>query len=215
MEEKFLEMDLLEDTLLPYGFLLKDGKYVLKKAINNTLYVLICLTKDHLEVSVRNNIDDELYLPYKMKKATGAYVSKVREKVDEILESIYKNCFTKRDDKNEVLSYCQETYGTIPEYLWDKTPDACVLRVGTKWYGIMMTIGKDKLGLSSQNSCTILNLKNSSDKIVSLIDNIHYFKAYHMNKKYWFTILLDKTVKMEEVKELIDESYQLIEKKKE
>lgn len=31
-----------------------------------------------------------------------------------------------------------------------------------------------------------------------------------MNKKYWFSVLLDNSIDLEEVKKLIDESYQIV-----
>ena len=37
--------------------------------------------------------------------------------------------------------------------------------------------------------------------------------AYHMNKKHWISILLDRTVQITQVEKLLDESYQLVTKK--
>ena len=37
--------------------------------------------------------------------------------------------------------------------------------------------------------------------------------AYHMNKKHWISILLDRTVQITKVEKLLDESYQLVTKK--
>ncbi len=214
MEEKFLEMNVLEERLIPYGFKKENNQYLLKEEINESLYAIIILTKDTLEVEVREKEDDEIYLPYKMKRANGAYVSKVREKVDEILTSIYSACCLKNTYQEDIFSYCKEAYGTLPEYLFERIPDAAVLRTETKWYGILMRINKNKLGLLSEEACTILNVKNTPEKIQNLIDQEHYFKAYHMNKKYWVTILLDKTIDLNTVKKLIDESYQLVRNKK-
>ena len=59
----------------------------------------------------------------------------------------------------------------------------------------------------------ILNVKNTPEKINALIDHIHYFPAYHMNKKHWISILLDRTVQITQVEKLLDESYQLVTKK--
>ena len=40
-----------------------------------------------------------------------------------------------------------------------------------------------------------------------------YFPGYHMNKKYWVTILLDGTVNEAKVLDFLDMSYNLIDKK--
>ncbi|MFQ7172685.1 MAG: hypothetical protein ACLRQF_11780 [Thomasclavelia ramosa] len=36
----------------------------------------------------------------------------------------------------------------------------------------------------------MLNVKNTPEKINTLIDRIHYFPAYHMNKKHWIVFYL-------------------------
>ena len=56
----------------------------------------------------------------------------------------------------------------------------------------------------------VLNLKYSTDKILDIIDNKNIFPAYHMNKKHWISIVLDKNIKLETIKELIDISYSLV-----
>ena len=56
----------------------------------------------------------------------------------------------------------------------------------------------------------ILNVKYPTDKILEIIDNKNIFPAYHMNKKNWISIVLDKNIKLETIKELIDISYSLV-----
>lgn len=56
-------------------------------------------------------------------------------------------------------------------------------------------------------------MKNRPEKIRSLIDNNHYFSAYHMNKKYWITVLLDNILEIDQVKTFLDERYQLVNNK--
>ncbi|MCR0350613.1 MmcQ/YjbR family DNA-binding protein [[Clostridium] innocuum] len=42
------------------------------------------------------------------------------------------------------------------------------------------------------------------------MDHVCYFPAYHMNKTYWFSVLLDQKLSWEQLQRLIDESYQLV-----
>lgn len=56
----------------------------------------------------------------------------------------------------------------------------------------------------------ILNVKHHTDEISDIIDNQNIFPAYHMNKKHWISIVLDKNIKLETIKELIDISYSLV-----
>ena len=40
----------------------------------------------------------------------------------------------------EIFKYVQKQYGTVPEYLWSKSPDSAVLRhKNGKWYAVIMT----------------------------------------------------------------------------
>ena len=42
-----------------------------------------------------------------------------------------------------------------------------------------------------------------------MIDKKRYFPGWHMNKKHWYTIILDGSVSTEEICSRIDESYRL------
>ena len=73
-----------------------------------------------------------------------------------------------------------------------------------------MTVKSSVLKIESEELIDIMNIKLDPEKIKQLIDNVNYFEAYHMNKKYWITILLDSNLDINKVKELIDESYKLV-----
>lgn len=66
------------------------------------------------------------------------------------------------------------------------------------------------LGLPSNSKIDILNVKLAPEKIVQLIDSAQYYAAYHMNKKYWMTILLNENTDLNMVYKLLDESYQAV-----
>lgn len=117
--------------------------------------------------------------------------------------------------KNQIFKYAKNTYGTLPEYLWQKDPQSAVLRHGDnlKWYALIMNIPKTRLGLDSGETADILDVKCDNIIIGSLLRNSGYFPAYHMNKQNWITVLLDGTVPFEEIRGLIDLSYELTKKK--
>lgn len=75
-----------------------------------------------------------------------------------------------------------------------------------------MTIDKSKLS-DSTGEVEIINVKTDEATINKLIKQDGFYKAYHMNKKNWITILLDGTVKYNEIIKLIDKSYELIDKR--
>ena len=81
-----------------------------------------------------------------------------------------------------------------------------------KWYALILEVKYNKLNKNTDitTKVKVLNLKYSTDKILDIIDNKNIFPAYHMNKKHWISIVLDKNIKLETIKELIDISYSLV-----
>lgn len=52
-----------------------------------------------------------------------------------------------------------------------------------------------------------INVKADTMLIDSLVNEPGFYRAYHMNKRYWISILLDGSVSDETIKGLIEESY--------
>jgi predicted DNA-binding protein (MmcQ/YjbR family) len=77
---------------------------------------------------------------------------------------------------------------------------------------------KDKLFLLTGLNRTPLqfNVKCDPDKAIELRDEYPncVLPGYHMNKKHWNTIIVDGTLSKKQLKAMIDESYNLVGKKK-
>ena len=104
----------------------------------------------------------------------------------------------------EILRAAAETFGTQPEYLWQDTPSYAVLRhtEGRRWYAVLMTVPRARLGLPGAGAADILNVKCDPALAGSLRLNPGILPAYHMNKDTWLSVLLDGTVEgMECVKD--------------
>lgn len=71
-----------------------------------------------------------------------------------------------------------------------------------------MNINKNKLDSDNQD-IEIVNLKLKEDHIQQLLHQKGFYKAYHMNKQKWISIILDDTLSDYEIIQHIDESYQL------
>lgn len=74
-----------------------------------------------------------------------------------------------------------------------------------------MNVPARKLALDQDGVVDIINIKLPTDQIQELIDNQKYFTAYHMNKKNWITILLNKNIDVSALKNLLQISYDLVE----
>ncbi len=117
--------------------------------------------------------------------------------------------------REELLRYARDAYGTEPEYPWLDEPSFAVLRhtLGTKWYGLVMSLPKKTLGLPGEGSVEVLNLKLDPALVFILRGQEGYLPAWHMNKTHWLTVRLDGSVPAERVRDLLDQSFALTKKK--
>ena len=113
----------------------------------------------------------------------------------------------------KIYEYVKDKYNTTPEFLWRKYPDCCIFRCSKnkKWYGVIMTVKKEKIGLRGTDSTYILNTKIDDPIYLNfLLKKEGFFKAYHMNKNNWVTAVLDGTVPLKDIFKLIDLSYLIV-----
>lgn len=113
--------------------------------------------------------------------------------------------------RSDVLGYAEEQFGEVPVYLWAKTPEAAVLRHAgnQKWYALMMSVERARLGLEGAGAVDILNLKIDPLLIGVLRRREGFLPAYHMNKEHWITLLLDDAVERDEGLQLLEMSYRM------
>ena len=113
--------------------------------------------------------------------------------------------------REEIFQYVKEQYGTEPEYLWKKDPDSAVLRhKNGKWYAVLMTVEKSKLGLEENDLVDIMDVKCNPEMTSMIIQTYGFLPGYHMNKQHWITILLDGSVSAAKTLDFLDMSYDLI-----
>ena len=116
--------------------------------------------------------------------------------------------------REEIYEYVKKQYGTVPEYLWKESPESAVLRhKNGKWYAVLMQVEKSRLGLEGDTKVDIIDVKCDSDMVGLLTQTYGFLPGYHMNKKYWITMLLDGTVSEAKILDFLDMSYDLIDGK--
>ena len=116
--------------------------------------------------------------------------------------------------RKEVFDYVASEYGTQPEHPWMDLPEYAVLRhPGGKWYGVVMYVRGDRLGIGGEDFHDILVFKCPPELHPALLARKGFLPAYHMNKLNWLAVLLDGSVPADEVKGLIDLSYSLVDER--
>ncbi len=203
--------------LIKYGFKEKNNQYeYITTLINDEFDLFVSFSKSgNLDYKVIDIIAKEEYFLIKVPDANGEYVGNIREKCKEKIKQIIESCFETESFKSrqaqQVIKYVKEKYENNPEFLWKNDNGSAVFRhdKNKKWYGVLLTISKNKLGLNSDEIVEILDLKILPEEIEKVVDNEKYFLGYHMNKKHWFTIILDGSEKIEKIFEYIDKSYNM------
>jgi predicted DNA-binding protein (MmcQ/YjbR family) len=76
---------------------------------------------------------------------------------------------------------------------------------------VLKTNGKSFLLISLNSDPVQFNAKCDPEKALQLRESYDgILPGYHMNKKHWNTVLLDGTLPLQLVRELIDHSYELV-----
>ena len=112
--------------------------------------------------------------------------------------------------RETVFAYIKRKYNISPEYPWVKYGSNAVFRHSDnkKWFALVMSVGKDKLGLPGEGSVDVVDLKIDDAMFHDLlVQKEGILPGYHMNKEHWITVLLDGTVEEHSVCGLIDASF--------
>ena len=119
--------------------------------------------------------------------------------------------------RERIDRYINEQYGVEAEFPWDRDDTSAVYRHrdNKKWFALIMNVRRDKLGLSGDGYVAAMNLKIDDINIHEmLITEDGIFPGYHMNKQHWISVLLDGTVALPEILDLIDISFRTTASKK-
>ena len=202
---------------IAYGFSRTEAGLELKKELPSVgLYAVFVIAGKSFEVNVFDADTDEEYLPFNVLDNITGFVTGIREQVEDLVQEIKEKCLLNSNMKLRLMEYCERKFGTEPEAPWEDSPDAYTFKTAkrNKWYALFMTIPYKSLGLVAKGALDVVNIKLPPEKVLDLIDRVHFYPAYHMNKKHWITIVLDKEVDEPLVQQLLDESYGLVEKLK-
>lgn len=119
--------------------------------------------------------------------------------------------------RDTVFAHIKKKYKVSPEYPWHKYDDNAVFRHSDnkKWFALVMSVAREKLGLSGDGYVDVINLKVDDMMLKDmLVRENGICRAYHMNKEHWITVLLDGTVEMDKIYDLIHGSYEATASKK-
>jgi predicted DNA-binding protein (MmcQ/YjbR family) len=101
--------------------------------------------------------------------------------------------------RDEVLRHCDRKRGAVEEYPFGD--GVAVFKVAGKMFALVSLDGPDGF----------VNLKCDPDLALELRDRLPAVRpGYHANKRHWNTVDLDVPLDPDELREMIDHSYDLV-----
>ena len=203
-----------KEKLLDFGFLEVEAAFVLKKEIaGGQFYTEIKLSDKILSADVFETATNEKYVLFNVASAQGAFVGQIRSEVQDLIEEIRAECFISQDIKEKYVDFLHSYFNAPGDTPWVEQGDSSstVYRCpNNKWFALIMQIKFKNLGFESDEPVWAVNLK--SENVEAITDKKSIFPAYHMNKKYWITVLLTAVTDFEKLCELTKKSFALVQK---
>ena len=203
--------------LLDFGFKKIKQEYVYQTEIMQGSFCLTVTINElgEIETVLKEPDTDEIYTLHLIDGVKGSFVGRIRCEYESVLDTILKECYEpcvfKSKQSYEIINYVRNKYGDELEYLWEKFPDNAISRRrdNKKWYLIIMTIKKNKLGFENDDKVEVINFRTNDE---SIFEEPNIYPGYHMNKKRWFTVILDDKTDTKTIFEYLDKSYILAKK---
>lgn len=203
-----------KDKLLAFGLAEADGSLIFKKEIaDGQFYAEIKLSEKTLSADVFETATNEKYVLFNVASAHGAFVGQIRSEVQDVIEEIRSKCFISQNIKERYVDFLHSYFKAAGDNPWAEQPydTSTVYRCpNNKWFALIMQIKFKNLGFESDEPVWAVNLK--TENVESITDKKSIFPAYHMNKKYWITVLLTAVTDFEKLCELTKKSFALVQK---
>jgi len=101
--------------------------------------------------------------------------------------------------RDETLALCSTMPGAVEDYPFGD--EAAVFKVGGRMFALVMLSGEPGS----------VNLKCDPEWAIELRELHEAVRpGYHMNKRHWNTVELDGTIDDEDVREMVEHSYELV-----
>ena len=214
----FKNKKLNREKILNNGFQRDGDKFIRREEILNMTLTIIIDECSSVTTKILD-ADGEPYTLHLVEGAAGSFVGSVKNAYEKILADVAANCFDEEIFKSaqalKVVEFIQKNFADSPEFLWEKFPNYAVFRRkdNRKWYAVIMSVPRNKLGLDGAEELEILNLRVEPEELDRILDGEKYFRGWHMNKRSWMTLRLDDTLTDEEISARLEESYRLAGKK--
>ena len=191
-----------------------EGKIFPSQMVGFSFQVVSASKKQGLEIVALDEVN-ERYTLFDIPTTSSSIAQALREEAEEL---VFQWMHPEQSDIEETRQkWTKWIIENIVPYcgnLFEKTEAlGFMVEEKGKWYGLMMQVPLQKLGVASKADALILNVKIHPEDKEQLIAHDGIYEAYHMNKKHWIAIALNVCSDDALVKECIYTSYKCVAKK--
>ena len=203
-----------KELAVKYGFKQKNEQLFFTKSFLNEKFlanIVVNLNSGTINGSVIEKDFMEEYNLFRVENVVGEFALKVKQQYTNILLDIRENCFYKTNfvspQANEVSALILDKFGVTPEFMWEKYPHFGIFRSikSKKWFALIMNLEANKIDAGLSGEVDVLNVKLDSG-VSEAVKVKGVYPCYHMNKKYWVTIILNNTLSNDDVMKFIEQS---------
>ena len=209
------------EKLLAYGFSASERGFEKDFPIlQGQFLVTVSVAGDGaVDFRVYDRENAEEYMPAHVYNASGAFIGRIHKECETILKDLSAACcfteYFKWQQSKRILQVVRERYRAEPEFLWSSLPECAALRVPGKkpWFAVIGRVPGEKFILGEPGIVEVINLKDEPEAVTARLRVQKAFPAYHMNKRNWYSLILDDREPDDGVLALIEKSYTLVNEK--
>ena len=188
-----------------------EGKIIPSKIDGFYFYIVSASVEKGLEIIVKDEFH-ERYSLFDVTTTNSKIVQQLRQEAEEMVfqwcYSVDTSLVALKEKWNHWILENVTPYSAMPF----KKSAVTVYNVkeNGKWYALMMEMSFSKLGITSDETVLILNVKISPEEKETLLQKEGVFEAYHMNKKHWISIALNVCKDEAFIRKCIENSYKCV-----
>lgn len=215
IDDVFKKQKFVPEQMSEFGFQKIEDTYTYEENfLDDSFRAVVTVKNGKADGQVIDCSTGDEYYQIDVPAMQGKFVSSVRSGYLDILGRIVDHCCLimpfASPQANRIADRIYDQYRVMPNFPWKSksNKDNGVFRHldSNKWFGLIMNrrrglVTKD----DDEQNVDIINLK--SDTLP--VDGQSVFPAYHMNHKYWISVVLDDQLDDDDVMRLIDESFRL------
>lgn len=221
IEEKiFKRKNFIPQLMLEHGFIKTPSGFTWESDFMDGSFQAIIMVSNKGDVSgeVIDKMTNEEYIPIHIETRTGSFVNSVRAAYEDLLTSLAKDCcedvLFASDQANRLASYIMEKYRIYPDFPWGQKQYQTYATFrhedNKKWFALFMDLKWDSLLKNGDVSkVSIVNLKIDPKEVEELTSIRGIYPGYHMNHKYWISVILNDTLRDDFLAQLLDKSFNL------